>query len=70
MENMGKLLELEDGEHYMVVWPPLPSQVKRKIENLMEENGYIWNGGGTAVDNSECHFTFKKEKVNELSKSR
>ena len=60
MEDMGKLLELRDGEHYMAVWPPFPSEIKRKLENLLEKDGYTWQGGGTACDYSECHFYFKK----------
>jgi len=61
MENMGKSLELRKGEHYMVVWPPFPPKIKRKIEDLLGKNGYSWEGGGTASDYSECHWYFKSD---------
>ena len=61
MKDIGKELELENGEFFMVVWPSLPPEIKRKIEDLMENEGYIWQGGGTGNNMYECHFSFKKE---------
>ena len=62
LDDMRKELELKKGQHYIVSWPPLPSNIKRGLEDYLESQGYEWEGGGTASNSSECHWSFRKEE--------